>query len=72
MQGLILQSLIGVANFAEQGLAIQGLNSYGRIVVESLAEQGLVVARFAILQSLIVSESWAFSWCIPRASAGLQ
>ena len=61
-----MQSLIGVANFVEQGLAIQGLNSYGRIVVESLAEQGLVVARFAVLQSLIVSESWSLSWSISR------
>ncbi len=72
MQGLVLQSLIVVANFAEQGLAIQGLNLHGLIVVESFAEQGLVVTSFAVLQSFIVSESWAFSWCISRASAGLQ
>ena len=66
MQGLILQSLIGVANFAEQSLAVQGLNLCGRIVLESFAEEGLVVARFAVLQRLIVSESWSLSWSISR------
>ncbi len=66
MQGLILQSLIGVANFAEQSIAVQGLNLCGRIVLESFAEQGLVVARFADLQRLIVSESWSLSWSISR------